>query len=120
MAKAKKSQTPSVTKEVAELSKQVERALRAAAHSPELRDIGAEITTGFQKVGAKVVAAVESARESEQGQLVGRQLKKVIDTGREKGLKTATEVRGNLIKGLRGIGSELAKIAERIENRQKG
>jgi BMFP domain-containing protein YqiC len=108
---------PKLTKEVSELGKQVEKAIRSAAKSPELKDLSAEISRSLQRVGEKVVDALRTAKGSDQGRKVGEQFKKVVDIGKESGKETAEKVRQNLTKGLKGIGAELAKIADKLEKR---
>lgn len=68
-------------------------------------------------MGEKVVSALQTAKESDQGRKVGDQLKKVVILGKESGKETAEKVRENLKKGLKGVGAELAKIADRLEKR---
>lgn len=114
---AKKAQRPKITKEVAELGKQVEKALREVATSDELRDIGSDISSSFRRIGEKVVNALQAAKKSGHGQEVGDQLKKVVGMGKASGKETADRVRENLQRGLRGVGEELARIAERLDKR---
>ncbi|MBI5624140.1 MAG: hypothetical protein HY924_10200 [Elusimicrobia bacterium] len=115
--KATQTGRPNLTKEVTELGKQVERAIRAAAKSPEVRGLGEEISRSLQRVGEKVVDALQTAKQSDQGRKVGEQFKKVVDLGKESGKETAEKVRENLTKGLKGIGAELSKIADKLEKR---
>lgn len=113
----KKQPQDDVLKEVAEFGRQVQKAIEAVATSEETRGIFSEVSASLQRVGGKVNDAFAAAKESPEGQKIGKQLKKVVEVGKKSGLETGEKMRVNLATGLREIGSELAKLAEKLKNR---
>ena len=114
---AKTKTDSNILKEVAALGKQVEKTLRAAAESPELKGIGSEIKNSLGRISDKVVGAVDSAKESAQGRQVGRQFKKVVETGKATGRQAGEELAQNLAEGLKGVGAELQRLADRLKKK---
>lgn len=105
----------SVTKEVAALGKEVAATLKAVVESEELRAVGSELTHSLQRVSEKVVDAVKTATKSERPRAVGSQLGKVVQTGTKRGMETSERLRNNLTTGLREIGKELSRLAQRLD-----
>lgn len=106
-----------VLKEVADLGRQVQKAIEAVATSEETREIFSEMSASIQRVGGKVTTALSAAKESAEGQKIGKQFKKVLDVGKKSGKETGEKVRANLATGLREIGSELSKLAQKLQDR---
>lgn len=113
-APAAQKNPESVSKEVTALGKEVAATLRAVVESEELRAVGSELTNSLQRVSEKVVAAVKTAAKSERPKAVGSHLGKVVRTGSKRGMDATERVRNNLATGLREIGQELSRLAQRL------
>ena len=112
--KTDKAGRASVTREVAALGQQVAETLKAVAQSQELRAVGTEITHSIKRVSEKVVDAVNTAKESGKPRELGSQLGKVVRTGKKRGAEAGEVLRVNLAAGLREIGNELTRLAQRL------
>ncbi|MBI4423921.1 MAG: hypothetical protein HY554_09355 [Elusimicrobia bacterium] len=113
--KAHKAARPTVAREVAALGRQVAETLRSVAESKELREVGTEISGSLQRVSEKVVQAVKTASKSEKPRAIGGQVGKILETGRKRGMEAGERVRVNLAAGLREIGQELSRLAQRLD-----
>ena len=105
-----------VVKEVVELGRRMESALKAAMLSKETVAVQDEFMESLQTIGTKMVEAVKAARESEKTEEVHQQVKKVIKTSQTKGKETASAMRNNLTKGLRSISHQLARLADDLDD----
>ena len=105
---------PAVAKELAELGRRMESALRSAAHSGHVREVRGEIVKGVRNVGSRLAEALEAARTSPEGRQVQRQFKKVLSTGKGEGIDTAKKVRENLSEGMQVLSKELQSLARKL------
>jgi len=117
MPKKTTGSNPDVAKELAALGKHVGDTLKAVASSPELKGIKNDIVKSIERVGGKMVDAVHAAQESEQTQKINKQVKKIVETSKKKGAETGERLKVNLAGGLREIGAQLSKLAERLDDR---
>ncbi|MBI4346086.1 MAG: hypothetical protein HY553_04485 [Elusimicrobia bacterium] len=114
-AKNDKEARESVRREVAALGKEVADTLRAVAESEQLRAVSSELTHSMKRLSAKVVEAVKTAGKSERPRAVAHQIGKVAETGRRRGMEAGERLRNNLSTGLRQIGEELSRLAQRLD-----
>ncbi|MBI5623829.1 MAG: hypothetical protein HY924_08630 [Elusimicrobia bacterium] len=88
----KRHQKPDLIKEVGELSRVVNRTLRSASRSTELKELKAEVSESFKRVGGKILAAVAAAKESPKTRSLGAHFLKSVDAGKELGRERAEEI----------------------------
>lgn len=103
-----------VGKELNELGRKVEAALKAAAQSGHVRGIREEVTSGLRNVGTKLAVALDAARKSEEGRQVQKQLNKVVSSGKTQGAEAAKQMRANLATGMQALSKELQNIARKL------
>lgn len=104
-----------VTKEISDLGKKIESALKAASTNKHVRGIQSEITKGVRNVGKHLAGALDAARESEESAELQKQVKKVLQTGKTKGAEASKKVASNLVSGLTTLSKELSRLAGKLD-----
>jgi len=114
---ATKGKKVDLFKEMSLLGKQVHMALDAAARSEELQDIKSELGKSFKTIRGKIGDAVQSAKESERGRVIGKQVKKMVSAGKEQGLEAGKDLKKRLADSLRELGGHLARVSDKLKKR---
>ena len=99
-----------IAAEFAELGKKLRSTVETAWGSQERQKVQKEVQEGLIKLRDELDKAAKSLRDSEPGQKVEVEVKRVredLETG-----KVADDVRVGIVSGLRGIGAALDKLAD--------
>jgi len=106
----KPAEMADLANELGELGKKLRHAVDTAWSSKERQDVQRDVEKGLVKLRDEVNQAINKLRESEPGQKVEAEVKKV-STGIEAG-KLADEARKGVVMGLRALGEALDKMAD--------
>jgi len=99
-----------IAAEFAELGKKLRVAVETAWASQERQNVQKEVQDGLIQLRDELDKAVKSLRDSDPGQKVEAEVKRVRDDV-EAG-KIADDVRIGIVSGLRGLGVALDKLAD--------
>jgi len=102
--------TDDLAAEFAELGKKLRNTVSAAWTSEERLKVQKEIETGLVRLRDELNAAAKTVRESESGQKVETEVKRVkadVESG-----KVTDDVRKGIVTGLRSLGEALDKMAD--------
>jgi Mg2+ and Co2+ transporter CorA len=105
--------------EFREFGRQLLRAMRSVAESPELRNVGQEIVESLRHIGGEVQQAYERTKESDEVKGLGQQAKRVTQTLNEnvRSNEMASDVQQGLSKALHNLNEELNKVIDQIQSR---
>ena len=106
-----------VAKEIGELGRKVEQALKSAAASKHVSGLKTEISKGVRNVGRKLSDALGALNESEESQELKSQVKRVLSTGRKQSAAASKQVASNIVAGLGVLSKELSRLAGKIEKK---
>ena len=105
--------------EFREFGRQLIRAMRSVADSPELRNVGQEIVESLRHIGGEVQQAYERTKEREEVKDLGQQAKRVTHTLSEnvRSNELASDVQQSLSKALHSLNEELNKVIDQVQSR---
>ncbi len=103
----------SIADELAKLGQQLASAAKTAWESEDRRRLQGEITTGVQRFGQEISAAVNKAAESDQARDFRTRATKVAEDVQK--TDVVDELRKGILVGLEAINRELGKLLERLE-----
>lgn len=108
-----------LTDEFREFGRQLLRAMRSVAESPELRNVGQEIVESLRHIGGEVQQAYERTKDSEEVKGLGQQAKRVTQTLSEnvRSNDLANDVQQGLSKALHSLNEELNKVIDQVQSR---
>jgi len=105
--------------EFREFGRQLLRAMRSVADSPELRNVGQEIVESLRHIGGEVQQAYDRTKESDEVKELGHQAKRVSQTLNDnvRSNELASEVQQGLSKALHTLNEELNKVIDQVQSR---
>lgn len=108
-----------VGKQFEALGDSLARAFRAAWESEETHRHIQSVQNGLQKMVNKVNRAVEDASQSPQGQKLRVEAERTAESLRAAGEQTWQDAQPHLLSALTKINTELERILDRMEQREK-
>jgi hypothetical protein len=105
----------SIADELAKMGAQIAAAAKTAWDSEERKKLQSEISTGAQRFGHELSAAVTKATESDQAKELKTRATKVAEDVQK--TDVVDEVRKGILVGLEAINRELGKLLERLETK---
>ncbi len=103
-----------LAKELREMGKQLEAALRAAVESDRAKQLQQDIAGGVRELSNQVQSAVKSLQSDTRFQQAEERGRQAIAQARES--KVVQDIQETFVAGLAQLNTQLRKVVERIES----